>query len=180
MSFIINIWHAVSDFLRVADLSDKELLLISGSPIMMSWGLLVAFLLPVALRADLRRLPLRSPSSSSSPPPSSSPEDSFQIKRTSIFKFIGRPGRHDAVNASAVVLSGHDVCAPTQRVVVGKIILTVWTELTAWCTMDEAYTALDDRGARALVLVIGGGHSGVMCYWHLSWDPYALSGRSML
>ena len=145
---------------------------------MMRCGL-VAILLPVALRADLRRLPLLQSSSSSSSP-EDRPEETFRIKRTSLFKFIGRPGRHDAVNASAVVLSGRDVCAPTQRVVAGKIILTVWNELTAWCRMDEAYTALDDRGARALVLVVGGGHSGIMCYWHLSWDPYALSDRSML
>ena len=84
------------------------------------------------------------------------------------------------MNASAVVLSGREVCSPKRRVVANKIILTPWKELTAWCTMDEAYVALDNRDARALVLIIGGMRSGIMCYWHLTWDPRALSDRSML
>ena len=92
---------------------------VSGN-LMMRWGL-VAILLPVALRADLRRLPLLQSSSSSSSP-EDRPEETFRTNAPVFLKFIGRPDGMTP-NASAVVPSD-ETSALRHRVVAGKIPLS--------------------------------------------------------
>ena len=127
--------------------------------------LLHVLLLPEALRAELLRLPLDD-------------DSSFLIKRTSLLKFFGNGPRNEIINASAVVLDGREACTSTEDVVQNRIVIIGLASLQ--CTLDEAYEELDERGAKAAILLIHPIHYWFTPYWHMSWDPWRLTNRRML
>ena len=127
--------------------------------------LLHVLLLPEALRAELLRLPLDD-------------DSSFLIKRTSLLKFFGNGPRNEIINASAVVLDGREACTSTEDVVQNRIVIVALISLR--CTLDEAYEELDERGAKAAILLIHPIHYWFTPYWHMSWDPWRLTNRRML
>ena len=65
---------------------------------------------------------------------------------TSLFKFFGRPGKQQSINASAVVLPGHELCSATDDEVWGKIVVAETNLLNAMrrpvCTLEGIYRLL--------------------------------------
>jgi hypothetical protein len=132
-----------------------------------SFLLLLALLLLLPhTNAEMTRLtPLNDPSS-------------FHIEQTSVLKFFGDGPRNEIINASAVVLDGRTVCRPKKDEVKNRIVIVALISLR--CTLDEAYEELDERGAKAVILLIHPIHYWFTPYWHMSWDPWRLTNRRML
>ena len=130
-----------------------------------SFLLLLALLLLLPhTNAEMTRLtPLNDPSS-------------FHIEQTSVLKFFGDGPRNEIINASAVVLDGRTVCRPKKDEVKNRIVIVALISLR--CTLDEAYEGLDERGAKAVILLIHPIHYWFTPYWHMSWDPWRLIAES--
>ena len=102
----------------------------------------------------------------------------FRMASTSQFKFYGKLSGEQAINASAVVLKGRDLCWPKADVVKGKIVIAV--RENTLCDLEVSYEALDAYGALALVSIVAQRRPGFFCYRHLSWDRYALADNALV